>query len=1190
MLVNAPVGSTSSHISWYARLWFQEPTTLKAFQSLLGVRRWFGPQKGTLPSMLVESLLHHEEVTDTLGQQVKRAVEVLVQCLDKADQDRNRGLLHDVKPAELYEAGLTVMMRLVFVLCAEERGLLMSGDLIYDQYYAISTLRGQLTEEAGQHGHEVLERRHDAWARLLAVFRAVYGGIEHETLRMPALGGSLFDPDRFAFLEGRAKGTNWHDTPAQPLPIDNRTVLLLLEALQILEQHGGALFLSYKALDVEQIGHVYEGLLEYTVKRMDKDTLGLLGSQKAKDPNIALAELESARLDGIDTIVKLIAEKTQRSLSALNNALEKEVDKDTFGKLVTACGGDMELAKRIRPYANLLRADAWGDFIVYKANSFGVTLGADRRETGTHYTPKSLTESIVSTTLEPVGYIGPAEGTPRQDWKLKSSAELLNLKVCDPAMGSGAFLVQACRWLSERVVEAWGNEEKQGKFITVDGEVLDDLGGAEPMPKSLDDRLIIARRLVAVRCLYGVDINPLAVELAKLSIWLVTLAKGRPFGFLDHNLRCGDSLLGIHRLDQLTKLTMNPDDPIIQPRLFGNNIEQAVTEAMEIRKKLRQIPIRDIHDVETMAKLDDQARKKLEGIELVADAMIGEVLCSSGNAGNIDTALNTLAGLAQEFLNENEDIDKAFLKQAQQTLSVELTTGKPMRMPLHWPLEFPEVFERGGFDGVIGNPPFLGNKKITGILGHTYRDYLVKNLAKGKTGLADLCAYFFLRTYILIKDHCNFGLIATDTIAQGDTRLVGLDSICNWGGHIYQSIPNIYWPGTASVVISLIWIHKNKWSGAYLLSDKQVQGINTLLSETGEIVGNPYTLERSKEKAFIGSLVLGTGFILSRDEALNLINRNSKNKDVLLPYIGGQDLNSSPKQSSDNYVIYFADWPLDRDTAPPKYVGPVASDYPDCLSIVEHRVKPERDRKKRKAYKERWWRFAELQTAAYKAIASKGTVLLKARVSPIHALVFVPNGQIYNEKTVIFSGDFDTFSIFQSSFHEIWAVHYSPTMGKTTLSYSPTACVETFPLPTNYDGLAKIGRIYHNQRTIIMDERKEGLTKIFNRFNSPEDLSGDILKIRNLHVEMDNAVAVVYGWDDIGLGHGFHDTKQGLRFTISEEARREVLQRLLKLNHERYAEEVAQGLHDKKARKTKSAKTNSNEMFDFIDDSSEESK
>jgi hypothetical protein len=158
-----------------------------------------------------------------------------------------------------------------------------------------------------------------------------------------------------------------------------------------------------------------------------------------------------------------------------------------------------------------------------------------------------------------LAYVGPAEGKPREKWQLKSSAELLELKICDPAMGSGAFLVQVCRWLSERLVEAWGMEADKGKFVTVDGVAMESAGSAEPLPDSLDERLLIARRLVAEKCLYGVDLNPLAVELAKLSIWLTTLAKGRPFGFLDHNLRSGDSLMGLHKLEQLTKFSLHPE-------------------------------------------------------------------------------------------------------------------------------------------------------------------------------------------------------------------------------------------------------------------------------------------------------------------------------------------------------------------------------------------------------------------------------------------------------------------------------------------------------------------------------------------------------------------------------------------------------------------------------------------------------
>jgi hypothetical protein len=254
MLVHAPAGVVASFASWYARLWGQEPETLRAFVSLLGVRRFFDPEGERLPALFERSLKHQDDVTDALGEQVRRAVEVLVQSLDRADQDRNRDLLHDVGPKELYEAGLTVMMRLVFLLAAEERGLLLLGDPRYDAFYALSSLRMQLRADS----EEILERRRSAWSRLLALFRGVYGGIDHPLLRLPPMGGSLFDPDRYAFLEGRKKGTNWRSDPAEPLPIDDRTVLLLLEAIQTFEGRT----LSYRALDVEQIGHVYEGLLD----------------------------------------------------------------------------------------------------------------------------------------------------------------------------------------------------------------------------------------------------------------------------------------------------------------------------------------------------------------------------------------------------------------------------------------------------------------------------------------------------------------------------------------------------------------------------------------------------------------------------------------------------------------------------------------------------------------------------------------------------------------------------------------------------------------------------------------------------------------------------------------------------------------------------------------------------------------
>ncbi|MEW6381439.1 MAG: type IIL restriction-modification enzyme MmeI [bacterium] len=1174
-LVNAPVGGMSSYVSWYARLWFQEPITLKVFQSLWSVRRCFGPSDETLEALLDRSLEHHEEITDTLGEQVRRAVEVLVQCLDKADADRNGELLRDVSPAELYEAGLTVMMRLVFVLCAEERGLLLLGDPVYDECYAVSTLRGRLVEEADRHGPEVLDRRHDAWARLLSVFRAVHGGIDHESLRMPALGGSLFDPDRFPFLEGRSKGTSWRDSDAAPLPIDNRTVLLLLNSLQSLERSGGALLLSYRALDVEQIGHVYEGLLEHTVARMPSVTIGLTGSKKAKNPNLPLSELESARMEGDDTLVALVKETTERSESAIRNALARPVDETVFGRLLAVCGGDMTLAERIRPFANLVRTDAWGEPIVYREGGFMVTLGADRRETGTHYTPKSLTESIVETTLEPVVYIGPAEGKPREEWKLKPPTELLDLKICDPAMGSGAFLVQACRWLAERLVESWANEEAAGGFVTADGEVLDRAGGADPMPKEPDERLLAARRLIAERCLYGVDINPLAVELAKLSIWLVTLAKGRPFGFLDHNLRCGDSLLGIHRLDQLTKLEPNPDGGSNQQRIFGQNVAGAVAEAVEIRKRLRAIPIRDVRDVETMARLDAEARKKLEAVELVADAMIGEVLQADGNARAVDSAMGFLALQTDAFLRGEMEAGKEISRIARAALSVDLPPGKPPRKPFHWPLEFPEVFSRqnGGFDALVGNPPFLGGQRITGVLGSSYRDWLVHHVAGGRRGSADLVAYFFLRAWSLIREGGGFGLLAVNTIAEGDTRQAGLEAMVRAGAVIHAAYPNEPWPGKAAVVTSRVHVHKGEWRGERSLLGRPAPFISAFLSDREE--WSPKRLKANEGKSFQGSNVLGLGFTLTENEAMELLANNPDNHEVIYPYLNGEDLNAHPNQQHSRWIICFWDWPKDK-----------AEQWKEPYQIVASRVRHERENNKYSKWaRENWWLYERPRPELYHAIGRGSsfvyhpstweptatpmtTVIVSARVTKHFSPLLVKNHFVFSEQLVVFAYDsYAYLALLCSSLFCVWVKKQSSTLGQG-MRFTPSDCFETFPFPSDVDSpyLLQLGQGVQLLRTEIMNCDWIGLTRLYNRFHDPEESNVSIEKLRDLQCEIDVAVARAYGWGDLDLEHGFHEVPylpeiDRVRFTISERARLEVLRRLSELNRQRYEEEVVRGLH-----------------------------
>ncbi|GAB1425915.1 hypothetical protein MASR2M16_31490 [Thauera terpenica] len=1163
-LVDAPIGAVTTFASWYARIWSQEPITLQAFVHLLGIRRFFVDESEQLPALFDRSLKYQDEVTDALGEQVRRAVEVLIQALDKADQDRDRELLQDVKEPELYEAALTVMMRLVFLLSAEERGLLLLDDERYEANYALSTLRMQLRKES----EEILERRWDAWSRLLAIFRAVFGGIEHENLRLPALGGSLFDPDRFPFLEGRPRGSSWRTDTAKPLPIDNRTVLLLLEAIQ---QFQGRT-LSYRALDVEQIGYVYEGLLERTVKRTAEVTLELDGTKNAKAPWVNLAELESARLDGTERLAELLQERSGSSASRVRNDLAKPVDDTLTDRLLAACHGDADLRDRIKPFAHLVRTDPWGYPLVYPAGAFIVTTGSDRRETGAHYTPKSLTETIVAETLTPIAYVGPAQGTPRADWVLRSPTELLNLKICDPAMGSGAFLVQACRWLADRLVEAWAQAEAQGHTVGIDGRVMAADADVEAQPRDTEARTIVARRLIAERCLYGVDLNPLAVELAKLSIWLMTLAKGRPFGFLDHNLRCGDSLLGVHRLDQLTQLSMNPTGQG-QLRLFGENIEQAVREAIELRQRLREMPIRDIHDVEAMAHLDADARRRLAVPESIADAFIGEVLASGGGAAALEDSLVSLTVQAGQAIHGDRDVLASMHRRSAAALLTDLPADKPARRPFHWPLEFPEVFarERGGFDGMVGNPPFLGGQRITGVAGTAFRDWLVAHIAEGRRGSADLVAYFFLRAWTLLREGGGFGLLAVNTIAEGDTRQVGLEAMVGAGAVIHAAYPNEPWPGKAAVVTSRVHVHKGEWQGERSLLGRPAPFISAFLSDRDE--WSPKRLKANEGIAYQGSIVLGMGFVLSPDEARQMLDADPRNVEVIFPYINGDDLNSDLEQKPSRWVINFWDWSEER-----------ARSYRLPFERVEDRVKPERSKNKRRERRERWWHFAEKTPALYHAIgrgrhfvrhpvgwSPKGRrlrlVLACSLVSKYLGVAAIPADWVYAHRLAVFATDsMATFGLLASSINDVWARKNSSSL-ETRLNYAPSDAFETLPFPSELpDELGLVADRYADVRATVCRELQVGLTDAYNRFHADAERDPSIEGLRALQCEMDIAVANAYGWDDLALEHGFHEVpylpeSDRIRFTISEAARVEVLQRLSELNRQRYAEEVAQGLH-----------------------------
>ena len=1166
MLVSARRGETTGFASWYADLWMQEPLTLQAFHSLMHLRRFVGvAEADALPALFVESSKDQQEVTDQLGYQVRQAVEVLIQAFGRVDAESGRTLLTGVSEKTLYDSALTVMMRLVFLFSAEERGLLLLGSPLYDQNYAVSTLSELLRERADQHGEEVLERRHDAWCRLLSTFRAVHGGVEHEAMRLLAYGGSLFDPDRFPFLEGRVEGTSWQQMPATPLLIDNRVVLHLLEALQLLRVKvpgGGpseARRLSFRALDIEQIGHVYEGLLDHTAKRAPEPVLGLAGS-KDSEPEIALGRLEEIAEKGSVALVEFLQKETGRSDKTLMRLIQEPPPADQHSLLV-ACGQDERLASRVKPFAALLREDSFERLVVIPPGSVYVTSGSDRRSTGTHYTPRSLTEPIVKHTLEPLVYVGPAEGLPDTEWTLKAPKEILSLKVCDMTMGSGAFLVETCRYLAERLVEAWENAEcaHPGSFVvTPDGELSTGVPTDRLIPVDPAERVAIARRYVGDRCLYGVDINPMAVEMAKLSLWLVTLQRDRPFTFINHAFKCGDSLLGVRSLTQIKNFSLRPGAR--QITFATANLNRQLEEASAKRRALEDLPSNDHGQIEHKDRLHAEAEVEMETLKALGDSLIALELRGLDGAIYEDHRRNAAAG-AEAAMRDSPQTLRAYARE-------QLIGG---RRTFHWPVEFPEVFARSGFDALVGNPPFVGGKKITGITGEDYRDWVVANIGSAKKGAADLSAYFFLRAHALTTRAGSHGMIATSAIADGDTERVGLRQIAESAGHIFRAYTSIPWPGKAGVVVAIVWWTQYGWNGANVLNDVPVPDISSHLTAIRENKEEPYSLRTSCCRSFAGTYVNGKGFILSEDDATRLL-LDPRNGRVIRPYLNGDDINTQLRQATRRWVIDFGT--MSRAEA---------AQYQDCFDILTRLVKPYRDTLTKQVHESDYWKFWDKRTDSYREIATFGRVLVAARASKYVQLTWVNNGQVFSDQVVVFVTESDgVFACLQSSLHSEWAWERCTGMWGAGIRYAPSKAVATFPLPQLRPELEDIGAKYYRLRASIEAARSESLTSVYNRFHNPAENAADVQGLRALHREMDHVVASAYGWTGVNCDHDFHKTRQGLRYTLSESGRRSVLERVLALNHQRHAEELNADLHKKKQRKSKTARGASSTHFDLL--------
>jgi len=365
--------------------------------------------------------------------------------------------------------------------------------------------------------------------------------------------------------------------------------------------------------------------------------------------------------------------------------------------------------------------------------------------------------------------------------------------------------------------------------------------------------------------------------------------------------------------------------------------------------------------------------------------------------------------------------------------------------------------------------------------------------------------------------------------------------------------------------VDVVHICRCDYVNILYLDDNSVAFITPLLDDIA-VEGHylPNKLQTNSGKSFSGSKVNGMGFVLAPEDALSLISSDPRNRDVVFPYLNGEDLNDSPDQSPTRWIINFFEWDNER-----------AMQYHNCYSIVEEKVKPERALVSRQRVREVWWQYEHLRPELYRTVAPMSRVLVVPETTKYCTFTFYTPGIVFSHMVKIIAEESASFfTILASAIHEAWVRRFSSTL-ETRLKYILSDAFETFPFPftENLASLEDIGETYHETRRQIMLNRQEGLTATYNRFHNPDEHSADIQHLRELHCQMDEAVGAAYGWDDLPLDHDFHDTAQGIRYTISETARREVLKRLLALNFERYEEEqrLGVGVDVKKGKRGKKA-------------------
>jgi type I restriction-modification system DNA methylase subunit len=999
--------SDPASIQWPIKHLIENSQQLNAFSSILNLTLKNPKQ------LLNQQNTHSTNQSKKLRAQIQTAFKLLFksfcQDFDQSPVPTIQKKAQNTDNHKLHEMLLVILMRILFLIYAEQKNLLPIHQHFYRHSYSLQSIWLSLNSPPNPSFPHFST---DAWLQFLANSKLLFQGCHHPSLNLIPYGGELFNPNRFPLLsEWKLRNADFH------------------QALKPLLQSHNQQPIPLKNFDVEQMGYLYEGLLEIEISGPTK--------QRTINPS------------------------------------------------------------------------------------------SSKRNSGTFYTPRELTKPLVEKTLQPLLY--------NKKRLLISPRDILALKICDLTAGSGAVLVQITRYLSQKLLQAWQIQIKK-----ISNSAIPTLPYAEPMkdplnqsPLPLDDpqeMLIQARRLIVQRCLYGVDINPLAIEIARLSLWILSLSKHKPFSFVDHSLKSGNSLLSVD-IQQLQNWSLKPKfnpTPLLQQLT-----KKRVAITLRKRRKITSINLQTPDDLAFKQQTLNEANKAIHKLKLASDLLLST---SIQDPIHITDALSQFTSAKT---NEQWMAIKQRTKQAPRSLE----------QPFHWQLEFPEVLldpNNPGFNAIIANPPFMGGQKISNELGYKLREYLVNHVADGIKGSADLSAYFLKKAYSLLANNGKLGIIITNSISSGASKTVALEPILKQHATIYEANTNTPWPGTANLHITTLHITKGPYTQPKLLNGQPCSHISAALDKIE--LPTPKTLPKQLGLSFQGSIPLGQNFIIHPKLATQWLLQNPKLQKVLFPYLTGHDLNQNQSLTPSRWIINFHDWPMHK-----------AQLYQPAFKHLEDHLKNARRTSKSKRLREIWWQHCAQRKTLYRAISNLKQVLVRSRISNRHILSFVPNSWIFADGITIFATqDHSALSLLQSSIHEIWARRYSSSL-RNDMRYCSTTAFETFPWPKQqhklWTQLSDLAQLLQKQRLQALQNSNYGLQKIYNAIHDPNNQQPQIQTLRETHTKIDRAVLQCYQWNDLisPQSHSFQFDNKHRRFNLNPKLQNEILHRLSKLNQQQHS-------------------------------------